>query len=814
MESTTLDGLSAADIARRVARYGYNELPSSRPRTSMAIARSVLTEPMLFLLVACCVLYLILGDRMEAAMLMGFVVLIIGITFVEERKTERALDALRDLSSPRARVIRDGQTIRIAGREVVPDDLLVVSEGDRIPADALLIEGHNVTVDESLLTGESVPVLKRPQQEAAPMPPPGGELTPFLYSGTLVVAGQGMARVQATGVDTSLGRIGTALQGLQPERTRLQRDTDRMVRIWATIGLVVCVLLVLFYGLTRGHWLNAFLAGLSLAISLLPEEFPVIVTVFLALGAWRLSRVRMLTRRMPAVEALGTISMLCVDKTGTLTENRMRVARMVPWQVAEDVLLSAAVLATQPHPLDPMDRALHQAGHGGPVGTLERSWPLTSSRLAVVNVWQQGAERVVAAKGSPEAIARLCPQQPDGLLDQVDAMAAGGLRVLAVARGPVPEGPLPDDPQGLPLQMLGLIGFEDPIRPGVPQAMHEAGQAGIAVTMITGDYPTTATAIAAAAGLPGADAVITGDALAGMDDRALQESLRVCRVFARTAPEQKLRLVQALQADGYVVAMTGDGVNDAPALRAADVGIAMGARGTDVAREAAAVVVTDDNFASIVRAVRMGRHIYDNLQKSMAYTLTVHVPIAGMALIPVLAGWPLLFLPVHLALIELIIAPTCSLVFEAEPEEGDVMQRPPRTAGDPVLTPGVLRRCVLQGVLLLAANLACYGLGLHAFGEPAGRALAFLCLVCGNVGLIVVNRSLRRGVWASLRTPNAALWWVVGAVAGFGALTMAVPRVASLLAFAPTHWAATMLAALSGIVPLVLAGLWPPGGAK
>jgi Ca2+-transporting ATPase len=784
------------------------------------------------MLIACGLLYLFLGDVEEALMLLGFVFVVIGITLYQEQKTERALEALRDLSSPRALVIRDGQQQRIAGREVVRDDLVLVSEGDRVPADAVLLSGTNLSVDESLLTGESVPVRKKVWDGVLAIGRPGGDDQPFVYSGTLVVKGQGITQVQATGPRTEMGKIGKALQVLETEETNLQQQTGKIVRNFALVGLSLCVLVVVVFGLTRGDWLKGFLAGITLAMATLPEEFPVVLTIFLALGAWRISQRQVLTRRVPAVEMLGAATALCVDKTGTLTLNRMTVTHLAidhevyavqSKQVSLPERLHAVVeyglLASPTDPFDPMEKAMKELGGRTLVNTehLHKDWslvkeyPLSEKLLAMSRVWRSpdGHNLIIAAKGAPEAMADLChfdAVRMRSLEEQINQMANEGLRVIGVARAQFRADELPDEQHDFDFEFLGLLGLEDPVRPGVPEAVQECYTAGIRVIMITGDYPLTAQNIARQIGLKPLDQIITGPELDQMSDDELKERIRTTCIFARAVPEQKLRIVQALKANGEVVAMTGDGVNDAPALKAAHIGIAMGGRGTDVARESAALVLLDDNFASIVQAVRMGRRIFDNLKKAMTFIFSVHIPIAGMSLIPVLLGdkWPLALLPVHIVFLELIIDPACSVVFEMESDEADIMRRPPRRLEDPLFGRQMILTGLVQGVGVLAVVLAVYALVLsRGFGEAEARMMSFASLVIANLGLILTNRSRTRSILATLRTPNAALWWVVGGALAFLALTISVPFLRGLFSFGPLHLWELVLVAGAGLFSIL-----------
>ncbi len=860
LQLNALSGLSASEAVDRLKQEGYNELPTSQHRNILQIALEIIQEPIFLLLVACGVIYLLLGDAQEALILLGFVFFIIGINLYQEQKTERSLEALRDLSSPRALVIRDGERQRIAGREVVRGDLIVLAEGDRIPADAVLLWSTHLTVDESLLTGESVSVRKRsvssaedPEQLATTLRP-GGDDLPCVYSGTLAVQGQGIAQVQATGIHTEMGKIGKALQTVQPEDTVLQKETRRIVGKLTIVAIAICIAVVVIYSLTRADWLQGFLAGLALAIAILPNEIPVVLAIFLALGAWRFSQQNVLTRRIPVVETLGSATVLCVDKTGTLTFNRMAVKQLFvydgsspyPYDVTlhdreplpEVVhsLIEFGILASRKDPFDPMEKALQQIGQNYLARTehLHTDWqllheyPLSTDLLAMSCVWEAPTgELTVAAKGAPEEIADLChfnvTQQAE-LAQHIQTMAKEGLRVLGVAKGRR-IGSLPkthaDDPSNsvktlesdnrLPTQQhdfefefVGLVGLEDPVRPTVAPAISECYSAGIRVVMITGDYPVTAQNIARQIGLTPTDKVITGRELEQMSEAELRDRIQTVNIFARVVPEQKLLIVNAFKQCGEIVAMTGDGVNDAPALKSAHIGIAMGERGTDVARESADLVLLEDDFSSIVEAIKLGRRIFDNLKKGMAYTLAVHIPIAGMSLIPVILGWPLVLLPIHIAFLHLIIDPACTVVFEAEPAESNIMRRPPRNPKEPLFSRRTLHLALLQGLSVLVVLVAVFAIAYYSGnGEFDARALAFTTLIISNLAMILTNRSWSRTIPELLQAPNTALWWVLGGGTIFLGLILYVPLLRHLFSFSFLHADDLLISLLSGLVSIL-----------
>jgi Ca2+-transporting ATPase len=830
-ELDSISGLSEEEARKKISEEGYNELPSTKKRSFFAIMFEVIREPMFLLLVACGAIYLILGDFQEAVMLLGFVVVVIAITLYQERKSERALEALRDLSSPRASVIRGGQQKRIAGREVVKGDIVVLTEGDRVPADATILFAINMTADESLLTGESVPVRKIAWDGEKQIVQPGGDDLPFVYSGTLIVQGQGYARVNAIGINTEIGKIGKALQSVEQEDTLLQKATGRLVRNLAILGLSLCLLVIIVYGITRGDWLHGFLAGITLAMATLPEEFPVVLTIFLALGAWRLSQKQVLTRRVPAVETLGSATVLCVDKTGTLTLNRMSVKKIsVDGKFYEidgssnrqlpelfHLIVEYGILASKKDPFDPMEKAfkklgvdyLAQTDHLHDDWTLIQEYPLSQQLLALSHVWESpdGNEYVIAAKGAPEAIADLChfdEKQTRLMSDNVSLMADEGLRILGVARANFKRPSLPGHQHDFQFEFLGLIGLADPVRPTVPDSIKECYSAGIRVVMITGDYPGTAKSIASQIGLKPKDVYITGPELDKMSDAELCHRIKSANIFARVVPEQKLRLVNALKANGEVVAMTGDGVNDAPALKSAHIGIAMGGRGTDVAREASSLVLLDDDFSSIVSAVRLGRRIFDNIKKALAYIFAIHIPIAGMSLIPVLLKWPLVLLPVHIVFLELIIDPACSVVFEAETDEANVMKRPPRNSKEPLFNRRTIGLSVLQGFFVLAVILVIHVVA-RMFGQSVegARALSFTTLIVANLGLIMTNRSWTKTIIGMLRSPNTALWWVIGGAITFLGLVLYIPALRHLFKFSILHPIDIALCLVGGVLSVM-----------
>lgn len=836
-----INGLTSKEAEDKLKQEGLNELSSSKPQSILAIAWGVVSEPMFLLLISCGIIYLLIGNREDAFILLGSVAIIVIMGFFQEKKSERTLESLRDLTSPRALVLRDGEQLRISGKDIVRDDIIFLSEGDRVPADAFLLEAQNMTVDESLLTGESVPVRKQ-ASDTGDIPSerkPGGDDLPFLFSGSLVVQGKGIARVTAIGEKTELGKIGKVLSSQEAETSRVQEETSQAVKVVATTSAALVGLLVIWYGITRHDWLNGILAGLTLAMSIMPAEFPLVLAIFLGLGAWRMAQEHVLTRRIPAIEMLGAATVLCVDKTGTLTQNRMVLSKVMahgdlyafeneaslehdnfPEKFHET--LEFAMLSSQRDPFDPMERAIQQAGRQVLAGSehIHDSWslveeyPLSRELLAISRVWRSPdlTRYVIAAKGAPEAIMDLChldEKTMAGISEQVNSLAKQGLRVLAVAKAAFRHGELPSQQHDFDFEFLGIIGLADPLRPTVRTAVKECLTAGIRVIMITGDYPATAKKIAEEAGLDASDVALTGQEMESLSPGELKERIRKGNVFCRATPEQKLQLVNLLKENGEIVAMTGDGVNDAPALKSAHIGIAMGERGTDVARESASLVLLNDDFSSIVCAVRLGRRIFDNIRKAVVFIVAAHIPIAGLSLIPVMLGWPLMLLPIHIVFFELMVDPICSVAFENEPEETDVMTRPPRPTNAKIFDKSILLSGVRQGLALLAWVVFVYWFAQkNGFDSEQARTLTFTAMIVGDIWLILINRSWSRSFFKSLVQPNRILWSVLAATIGVLIGGIFVPAVRTLFHFGAVQWQYIVLsvvttAIFTGLISLI-----------
>jgi P-type Ca2+ transporter type 2C len=744
-------GLSSIEAQALLVKYGENSIDKAREKSLYSTVLELLKEPMLLLLIAAGAISLALAELVDGILLLFTIFIILGITIYQTQKTEKALKALSELTMPLAIVIRDGLEIRIPSKNIVPGDAVILREGDRISADAKLTAATYFHVDESLLTGESLPISK--------------DIGDVVFTGSLVVRGHGKAEVFATGPNTQLGKIGKSLTEIREEKTNLQKSVERIVRVVGIAALITVIAVFGIYGTTRGNWLEAGLAGISVAMALIPEEFPVILTIFMALGAWRMAKVKVVARRPAAIEALGGISVLCVDKTGTLTENRMKISEIhtdsIIWKENDSIsgllteVIEIASMATPVSAFDPMDIAFQNLAKILPSRNFsslksKSEKPLSKDNLFYTHVWQDSntSAEIHAIKGAPEQIAILCnfdTKRKMNFLEKVSLEASRGFRTLAIAKSN----------DGINFEYLGLALLSDPIRIGVPAAVSECSKAGIRTIMITGDHPSTAITIAKNIGLESQNC-LTGSEIDELSDFELSEKISSCSVFARVTPHHKLRLVRLLQENGETVAMTGDGINDAPALKAANVGIAMGQRGTDVAREAASLIITDDNFTSIVEGIRRGRAIFSNIQKALIYVIAVHIPIFGMALIPVLnSEWPLVLLPALIAFQEVIIDPASSIVFEAEEPDKKSMERLPRGKSKSLVGSREVIIGVLQGFSVLLVTFLVYWISLLNYNsEELSRSLTYASLLLSNLFLVLSNRSQRLSIIASFKERN------------------------------------------------------------
>jgi len=756
-----LEGLTSAEVEKLTFEFGKNILVPEKKETFFHKILHVLSEPMFVLLIVAALIYFILGEPKDGAIMLVFVLAIISIEVIQEWKTDRTLQALKDLSAPQIKVLRDKEEITIHSADLVPGDLMIITEGVKIPADGTVVRANGLCIDESSLTGEAEGVWKVTTDKLEKNNDYWRK--DYCYAGTLAINGSAYVRVDQTGSRTEYGKIGTNVAAAPEEPTPLQRQTGRLVKLSAGIaGVLFALVSGITYFNIPDHALHAriiesILSGITLAMAMIPEEFPVILTVFLSMGAWRLAKKQSLVRKLPSVETLGAISVLCVDKTGTITMNKMTVEDT--WALDADTKHLAHIMALgcQTDAYDPMEKAMQEhcellglsRGHLYS-GELLYEYPFTNESKMMGHVWDHENKIIAAAKGSPERILELChlPENHEKIAqEKLLEMSKKGLRVIAVAKVELKNrNSIPKSLAECNLTLCGLVGLADPPRASVKKDIAECVAAGVRVVMITGDNGVTASTIAQKIGMPNFDHIITGDELEEMTDAELCRKVKDVSIFARVVPEHKMRIVKAFKANGEIVAMTGDGVNDAPALKYADIGIAMGMRGSEVSREAADLILLDDNFSTIVTTIRDGRRIYDNVRKAIGYVFTIHVPIAFASLLaPLLGINPVaaLLLPLHVVLLELVIDPTCSIVLERQEAEPDIMRRKPRNPNERILTPQVLAKSLIQGLVVFVASFGTYYYFILQNAENAllARAMGLSIILLSNVMLVHVNSS-------------------------------------------------------------------------
>lgn len=820
-------GLASKEAEERLIAEGYNELPSEKKRRLFTIIIDILKEPMILLLIACITIYIFTGDLRESLVLLISILFIIAITVYQENKTERALEALKSLASPRALVWRDNNLIQIDGRELVRGDIILLKEGDRVPADGVVVLNKGLNINESLLTGESVPVTKSAGEINLNMARPQGEGSPFVFSGTTVASGQGIVVIKGTGRETEIGHIGKILNELETDRSPLQKNFSKLVQTILIVAIILCLAVFSLNILTRHGFIPSLLSGITLAMAILPEEFPVVLAVFLSIGAWRLSRHQVLVRKMSVVESLGAATVLCVDKTGTLTLNQMKMAQVYIFDkkrvvdidkesisnlnIADNLslrgVIKAAALASSRNTFDPLEGAIKEVRrlifHEDIYKNLEltQEHPLTSEFLAMANIWQDSLAINAYVKGAPEAIMSLCvlsDVEKRNIEASIKTMAQAGLRILGVAQAS--EVAPNQELKNINFSFLGLIAFMDPVRSTAAQAIKECHRAGIKVKMITGDYPETARSIARQIGLTNPDDAVSGQDFINLGEHELNQKIKSSSVFARMMPEYKLAIIRALKHENEIVVMTGDGVNDGPALKAADIGVAMGGRGTDVARESAGVILLDDNFSSLVSGISEGRKIYDNLQRAVVYLVAVHIPIAALSLLPIILDWPLIFFPAHIMFLELLVDPVCSIVFEAEPASKGLMSRQPRDSKKSILNSSNLLVSLIQGMSILLFVFAIYYLSVYLdFSSGRTRALTFSTLVISNIFFILSNRSWTDNAIRALTKKNPFLWPIISLAVFFLLFSVYNPFMQDVFSFAPLSymdWAGAFIFAL------------------
>lgn len=787
-----IKGLTEAEVLASREKYGNNREVNRSSYQWWKVLFEMLKEPMLLLLIAVSILYWMTGDNGEAVFMAIAIIVVSGISLFQDTRNHKALEELKNLNEPVSTVIREGVLRQIHTHEIVVGDMMLVAEGNVVNADATIVHSNDFTVDESSLTGESSPVYKSDDSNDVKV-----------YSGTVVTSGLAICKVDEVGTDTRIGRMGKSMDEIGAEPTPLQLQITKFVKLMAIIGVLV-FLLVCLVNFLAGHTLiDSLLKGLTLAMSVLPEEIPVAFTTFMALGSWRLIKSGIIVKKINTVEALGSVAVVCTDKTGTITENRMELRELYSfrsdrimtsaeeWTVEAKELITTSMWASEPVPFDPMEHSLHHAyeqftDHDDrPHYSLIHEYPLEGVPPMMTHIFRdKEGHRLIAAKGAPEAIlsaSGFSPAQRRVIEEKVEAFAEKGYRVLGVARSAFNGEHFPEKQQELPFVFMGLIAFLDPPKKNIHHVFKGFYDAGIAVKMVTGDNASTARAIAIQAGLPHADHLIEGSDLVALAPAFRLSAIKENTVFARMFPEAKLELINDLKTNGHIVAMTGDGVNDALALKSAHVGVAMGKRGTEIARNAAALIIADDDLSKMLDAVAMGRKIYGNLKKAIQYIISIHIPIIATVSIPLFLGWmyPNILSPVHVIFLELIMGPTCSIVYENEPLEKDAMRRPPRPFSHTFLSGDEMMASILQGSVITFGVLFIYHLSIWQGGsEEITRTMVFTTLILANIFLSLVNRSFYYPVTQSFQNGNYLMTAVVGATIVMVAIILYVPSVA------------------------------------
>lgn len=771
-----LKGLNENQVKQSVEKYGYNDLKTKRNNGTWRLLINIVKEPMLILLIMISVIYLVVGNYAEAYFMFAAVIFVSGISFYQDSRSRNAMQALEKLNEPLSKVIRDGQIVAIKTHEIAVGDLCLTEEGQIINADGRIVHSNDFSVNESSLTGESLSVFKDVDSTDNKV-----------YSGTITVSGLAVFEVQEIGEQTKLGKIGRSIASINEEKSPLQVQIERFVKKMALVGLVVFLLVCLANYFQTKSFVDSLLNGLTLAMSILPEEIPVAFTTFMALGAWRLMRDGVIIKKSSIVETLGSTTVICTDKTGTITENTMHLvavysetgqltANEQDYHMPEIAsVIQTAMWASEPVPFDPMEKELHrlyeetEKNDRRALFELFHEYPLEGKPPMMTHLFRNNkGERIIAAKGAPEAIlevSRLADEKKESLRVLVDQFGQKGYRVLGVASATYGSDEFPEKQQDFPFDFVGFVVFYDPPKKGIEKVFQQIYEAGIKVKMITGDNSNTAGSIAAQAGIKNASAHIEGKELILLSEEQLDKKVQQITLFARMYPEAKLAVVKSLKRRGEVVAMLGDGVNDAPALKAAHIGVAMGHKGTEIAKAAAAVVLIEDDFSKLVLAIEAGRRIYANIKKAIQYIISIHIPIILTVSLPLFLGWvyPQIFTPIHVIFLELVMGPTCSIVYENEPMEKNAMQRKPRPISETFLNWKELMISVVQGLVITAGVLFIYQYTVRQGGdEKTVRSMVFTTLIFANILLSFINRSFYYYIYETIMYKNRLIYYITG----------------------------------------------------
>ncbi|MCB0453950.1 MAG: cation-translocating P-type ATPase [Aequorivita sp.] len=787
--SFDIQGLSDSEVLASRKKFGRNILESKRKNHFVEAIKGLVKEPMVILLLVAATLYFFTGNMGDGIFLAAAILLVAAISLYQDAKTHNALEKLKELSQPHCKVIRNGEVIEIVSQDVVIGDFLMVEEGSTIVADGTIVHSNDFSVNESILTGESFSVEKDASSEDNQ-----------IYMGTQVAGGLAIAEIFAVGNQTKVGKIGKSIEDISSEKSTLELQINNFVKKMVIAGAVIFLLVWGINYYNSLDFLDSLLKALTLAMSVLPEEIPVAFTTFMAIGAWRLMNLGVIVKQMKTVESLGSATVICVDKTGTITENKMRLDKVYTLETdkvtsvegmlsnSEKELIITAMWASEPIPFDTMEQSLHTfyekivKKDERPNFKMAHEYPLGGKPPMMTHIFENGdGIRIIASKGAPEAlmaVSNLSNSEKENLKQKITLLAAEGYRVLGVGISNFEGTDWPRKQQDFNFEFKGLVAFYDPPKANISKVFQDFYNAGIAVKIITGDIAETTAAIAKKIGFKGPEAIVSGDDLVVLDDLELQKITSEKNIFARMFPEAKLKIINSLKAQGHIVAMTGDGVNDGPALKAANIGVAMGKKGTEIAKHSASLILVEDDLSKMVDAVAMGRKIYSNLKKAIQYIISIHIPIILTVFIPLVLGWvyPNIFTPVHVILLELIMGPTCSIVYENEPMEKNSMLQKPRPFSSTFFNWSELFTSIIQGIAITVGVLTVYQIAVNnGANEAITRTMVFTALITANIVLTFVNRSFVYSVFTTFKYKNKLVPFIVGITIGITLLLLFVP---------------------------------------
>ena len=812
-----INGLTAEAVLYARERYGDNSLNYKKENGFLEVLKSLAKEPMVILLLVASIIYFISGNKGDGIFLASAIVLVSAISLYQDKKSRTALEKLKDFTQSHCKVIRNGEVEEIKSDELVVGDSLMVEEGTSIPADGIIAHSNDFSVNESILTGESLSVYKDRTKEDN-----------MIYRGTTVASGLAIATITAIGNETKLGKIGKSLESIKEEKTPLEQQIGNFVKKMVIAGAIVFIIVWVINYFHSHNVLDSLLKALTLAMSILPEEIPVAFTTFMALGAWRLMKMGIVVKQMKTVETLGSATVICTDKTGTITENKMSLAKLYVCSLQnisdadgelgkdEKELIRLAMWASEPIPFDPMEIALHEAythimmDDERTQYKMVHEYPLGGKPPMMTHLFENGeGKRIVAAKGAPEAligISNLSATEKQQIEDVIKALATDGYRLLAVAEADFDGDNFPKKQQEFRFKFKGIIAFYDPPKKNIQSVFEDFNRAGISVKIVTGDNPATTAAIAKQIGFIGYEKSITGDELMQLKDKELQEKVVHTNIFNRMFPDAKLKIINALKAKNEIVAMTGDGVNDGPALKASHIGIAMGQKGTEIAKQAASLILLEDDLSKMVDAVAMGRKIYTNLKKAIQYVISIHIPIILTVFIPLALGWiyPNIFSPVHIIFLELIMGPTCSIIYENEPMEKNTMLQKPRPFSTTFFNWKELTTSVIQGLAITAGTLTAYQYALHqGLNESTTRTMVFTALITANIFLTLVNRSFYYSIFTTIKYKNNMVWAIIGITVAILGLLLFVKPLTNFFGFQTLNLSEILISVDIGFISVI-----------